>query len=198
MKVPCVKKVWFLDLDGTLVDSNGVWDKIDRQLVKELGAQPDEETLLTLPSMTYERLYAFLTQNCGYGGTLQELKDHLDSLAVHEYAENIRAKPEGEELLRSVRETGAKAVLFTASPERLYRPVLEHNGLYDLFDGFICCDDIGLPKSDSGAYTAIARMYGTPPEDCALADDLPENLSAAEKAGFYTLRIYDKYSEADS
>ena len=31
------KKVIIFDMDGTLIDSMGIWNEIDRQLIKKLG-----------------------------------------------------------------------------------------------------------------------------------------------------------------
>ena len=43
------------DLDGTLIDSNSVWEKIDRILLQKRGINCTDEFVHRLTAMTYER-----------------------------------------------------------------------------------------------------------------------------------------------
>ena len=42
------------DLDGTIADSNSVWEKLDRVILERRGINADDDFLLRLAAMTYE------------------------------------------------------------------------------------------------------------------------------------------------
>ena len=56
---------FIFDLDGTLLDSMGVWDKIDRLWLSQNGHIPDDELLATFKSMDFKSAAEFSKNKLG-------------------------------------------------------------------------------------------------------------------------------------
>ena len=56
-------KLHIFDLDGTLADSNPVWDTADRGLVRKYSLDLTEEEISSLAAMVYEDLYEWFREH---------------------------------------------------------------------------------------------------------------------------------------
>ena len=79
------------DLDGTLIDSNSVWEKIDRILLQKRGINCTDEFVHRLTAMTYEDA-AEEMHKLGVKESTEELIKEFNALAVSEYRYNIFLK----------------------------------------------------------------------------------------------------------
>lgn len=184
------------DLDGTLADSNAVWDKLDRIILEKYGITADDEFIDRLASMTYQQA-ADAMRNIGIPITDEEFTEEINALARIEYADNIPLKPYAAELLREMKKSGKKIVLATASPAELYEPLLRRNGIYDLFDGYITTDEVGNGKDQPDIYLKAAEITGFPLSECIIFEDTLTAVRTASETDAYVCAVYDKYSEQD-
>jgi HAD superfamily hydrolase (TIGR01509 family) len=184
------------DLDGTLADSNPVWEKLDRIILQRLDITVSDDFLKSLAAMTYENA---AKEICALGGniTADEFRREINVLAVYEYANNIPLKNGASDYLKSLKCKGISLSLATASPPELYEGVLKRNGVYDLFDAFTTTDEAGKGKNCPDIYFAAARKASVRPENCIVFEDTAEALQSAKKAGMFTVCVYDECSSRD-
>lgn len=173
--------VHVFDLDGTLLDSNTVWADIDREYLKKYGI--DGADCTKLASLTYDELYTALRALSFPDIGIDRLKDELDETAVHFYGTSVPEKKEVTDHLKALFRKGKRTVLFTGSPERLYRPALERIGIIELFSDLYSTDVTGFEKSDPRAWTDLAERLGVSVKDLTVYEDSPAALSSAGKAG---------------
>ena len=185
------------DLDGTLIDSNRVWEKIDRMYMQKKGIPVSQPELDRMAAMTYEECAEFIKKK-GVDIPVDEIKAEFNRLAVSEYRHNIFLKPNAKEFLMLLGSKGKKIALATASPRELYEPVLRHNGIYSFFDAFCTTDEAGREKDSPEVYLMAAERAGAYPGDCAVFEDTLKGLASAAGAGMYTIGVYDRYSGADA
>ncbi|MBQ5332311.1 MAG: HAD family phosphatase [Oscillospiraceae bacterium] len=189
-------KGYIFDLDGTIADSNGVWEKIDRKLMEKNHIRISDRELHSAAAMTYEEVLEFFHSK-GLCYSLEQLRSEIDALAESEYRYNIFLKDGAEEALRLIKSQGGKIALATASPRRLYEPVLRRNCVYGLFDAFITTDEAGADKDHPDIYLKAAEMIGVPPWECAVFEDVLRGIVSAGNAGMITAAVYDEYSSED-
>lgn len=187
---------FIFDLDGTLIDSNGAWEKIDRRVLEAHGVYVSDRELHSLAAMTYEEVLEFFIKK-GVKITLEELKDEFDRLAVHEYRYNIFLKDGVREYLDALRKLGKKLAVATASPKRLYEPVLRNNCIYGMFDAFVTTDEVGMSKDHPDIYLEAAQRIGIAPEGCVVFEDVLKGIVSAKNAGMTAVAVYDSYSSED-
>ena len=184
------------DLDGTIADSNKVWEKIDRKFLQSRGKILPDKELKRMAAMTYEECAEFIRTK-GIEMSVGEIKKEFNTMAVYEYRNNIFPKEGAPEFLRFLKAKGKFIALATASPRELYEPFLCHNCMYSFFDCFVTTDEAGRSKDYPDVYLLAASKLGVSPDCCAVFEDLLAGIVSARDAGMYTIGVYDKYSEED-
>lgn len=184
------------DLDGTLADSNTVWEKLDRIILKKYGISADDKFVEKLASLTYEQA-ADAIRKLGVPVSDEGFIEEINVLARIEYADNVPLKPYATELLHEMNSSGMKIVLATASPAELYEPLLRRNGVYDLFDGFITTGEVGKGKDQPDIYLKAAEIADYPISKCVIFEDTLTAVRTASETEAYVCAVYDKYSEQD-
>ena len=189
-------KAAIFDLDGTLIDSNSVWEKIDRKIMSDRGIKVSHEVYNKMTSMSYEDAAEFM-RSLGVNDTVEELIKEFNELAVYEYRNSIFLKDCVREYLDKLKREGIKTAIATASPKILYEPVLRHNGIYSSFNAFCCTDEVGRSKDYPDIYLYAASKLGAAPEECIVFEDVLKGIVSAKNAGMYAVGVYDKYSSDD-
>lgn len=184
------------DLDGTLADSNTVWEKLDRIILAKYGITADDDFTVKLAAMTYQQA-ADAMRNIGVPITDEDFVKEINALAEIEYAKNIPLKPFASEFLHEMKNAGIKLVLATASPAEFYEPLLRRVGVYELFDGFITTDEVGKNKDQPDIYLKAAEIAGLPISKCIIFEDTLTAVRTASKTDAYVCAVYDKYSQQD-
>lgn len=184
------------DLDGTVVDSNGVWEKIDSDYIKKRGKTLSEKEICDMASMSYDDVAKYLCSK-GLDVTSDELKKEFHERAVYEYTNNIGLKPFVSEYLTYLKKAGKKIALATSSPKEFYEPVLKANNIYDFFDAFATTKEAGKEKDYPDVYLLACSKIGISPENSLAFEDTLKGILCAKKAGMKCIAVYDKYSEKD-
>lgn len=181
------------DLDGTLIDSNTVWEQLDRIILSRYDISCSDEFLHDLASMTYEEAAEAI---CGLGLniTAAQFADELNVLAAEEYAHNILLKDGAADYLHYLKDKNIPICLATASPEMLYAPVLKNNKVYELFDAFVTTDEAGASKDFPDVYFLAADKINVPYNKCIVFEDVLKGIISAKKAGMTAVGVYDAYS----
>lgn len=185
------------DLDGTLIHSMGVWEKIDRAFLKKRGLGDDPEYIQALKNMNYSKAAEYTIERYQLKETPEQLMEEWDSMAEWEYGHAIELKEGARELLALLADRGIPMALATASGPNLYQAVLRH---HDIEKYFSACTDVsvGLRGKDfPDIYLQAASMIGVEPKDCMVFEDLLMGICVAKAAGFQTCGVYDFSSEKD-
>lgn len=187
---------FIFDLDGTIADSNGAWESIDRKLMEKNRIFISSNELHQAAAMTYEEVFEFFSSK-GLKYSYEQFISEINALAEIEYRYNIFLKDGAEELLRLIKSKGGKIALATASPRRLYEPVLRRNCIYSLFDEFITTEEAGADKNHPDIYLKASEKLGVPPWECAVFEDVLKGIVSAGNGGMMTVGVYDSYSSED-
>ena len=176
------------DLDGTLLDSMGVWAKVDEDYFREKGIPLPEDYGKSLSGLSFTQSAEYTKKRFGIPESVEEIKETWTRMTEDEYALHVSLKPGAKEYLLTLKRMGVKLAVATALLPRLYRPCLARHGLLELFD--FCCStgDIGDGSKESGdTFRYAAEHLGLPPEDCAVFEDVLSAVRGAKKAG---CRVY--------
>ena len=188
--------MYIFDLDGTITDTNGVWQAVDVEFLARRGLEPTQEYTEMVTRSIYPIAAQFTKDYYHLPDTPGEIMAEWDALAEHHYRELAPLKPGAAAFLRQCREEGRPMALFTACRPALCRAALERFGLLPLFDHIVYAEEIGLEKRDPRCFLRLSELLGAPPEECTHFDDSPDNCATAAKAGMDTVGVYDAYYES--
>ena len=183
----------FFDLDGTLLDSNGVWLRVDDQFLGRRGLSATPEYSFTVGHSIFPVAARFTKDYYHLPDEPEAIMAEWRAMAYDAYAHQVPLKPGARALLDKLTSRGDRLALLTASLPELCRAAIDRHGLNGYFQGLFFAQDAGLEKRDSRVYTLVAERFGVHPRDCVLLEDAPHNCAAARAAGFTVIGIYDDF-----
>ena len=183
----------FFDLDGTLIDSNGVWLEVDRQFVDKRGLTLTEEYCTTVGHSIFPIAAAFTKEYYHLNESTEEIMAEWRALAQDAYAHTIPLKPGAKELLDKLQAQNIPMALLTAGLPQLSRAALARHDLERYFQGLFFAQETGLEKRDPQVYRLAAERFGVEPTQCVLLEDAPHNCAAARSVGFRVVGVYDDF-----
>lgn len=185
------------DLDGTLLDSMGVWNQIDIDFFHDRNMELPEDFQAAISHMGSRMAAEYTIQRFHLTDTAEELMAVWDRMARKAYAQAVPLKPHAKEYLEMLKARGVKLAIATASTPELFLPSLRHNGVCDLFDAIVTLDEVGSHKGTPDIYLEAARRIGLAAADCVVFEDLYECILAAKRGGFYTVAVEEPTSGLD-
>jgi len=175
------------DWDGTIVDS--------AQLGLNAYQKAFAELEVTFSLEIYEASYSpnwYLTYEAL--GLPKDKWARADHLWRFHYDHETPAIIEGAaETLVSMRARGHRLGVVTSGNVERVRREANQSGLIDLFEIFVCHEDITHRKPDpEGLQIALARLKSRP-EECAYVGDAPEDIQMGKAAGILTVGVRSNY-----
>ena len=205
-------KLIIFDLDGTLVDSNGIHNKIDTELVHFLGEKNmnSEEILQERDDVlknntvgdAYLNYCEYLKTKYNSNLSKEEILQHRRNLSKT-FIKDIKYKPNADIIIKYLKEKGYKLALATVSRKEELEIYKNENEdikskciLQDYFDFIITKDDVKMKKPNPEVYNKIKEKFEVNNlSECIVIEDSLSGVLAAKKAKLKVIVIYDKYSD---
>ena len=177
------------DMDGTLVDSEKVWDIALNELAARAGGTLSLAARQAMIGSNMRRTMRILREDLNQPDR-PEAPDvaWLNHRVFALFAEGLVWRPGALELLRAVRAAGIPTALVTSTGRRLVEVALDTLGREN-FDVVVCGDEVSMPKPDPEPYRAAARLLGVPIEDCVAVEDSPTGVASAVASGAAVLAV---------
>ncbi len=179
------KKAVFFDMDGTMIDSEPLWDAAFAKVGASIGFNwyVGEPVLRGVPAA--EKWHYYLDH------TEFEPKLTANELTKHTYTEFIKQVEETKletrdgfiSLVAELRlEKGFKIALVTNTPKEVTDQVISYLDIAPAFDMVICGDEVKKPKPDPEIYLTAARVLKLKPKEVLVFEDSLAGVRAAHKA----------------
>lgn len=183
----------FLDLDGTLIDSNGVWLEVDEQFVAKRGLKLTPEYSYTVGHSIAPVAARFTVEYYHLDENPEDILSEWREMAQEAYAHTIPLKPGAMELVKRARDAGQQMSLLSSGIPELSMLAIRRLGLDEYIKDYFFAYDVGLEKRDPRVYQLAAERFGLSPTDCVLLEDAPDNCAAASSVGFTVIGVYDDF-----
>lgn len=190
-------KACIFDMDGTLIDSLGIWHEIDINFFRKrnMPVPPDYEKKIA--HMNFMQMAEMTKRDYHIKESAEEIAQSWIDDSVYAYQKTIPAKPYAKECLAYLKSKGIHLSLATTNRKDLYEPCLERLDMFQYFDSCVNVNDIGSTKSEPKIYLLLAEKMGCRPEEVIVFEDILRALKTAHDAHFKTAWVYDPHSEAD-
>jgi len=186
------------DLDGTLIDSMGIWTTIDRAFLKENGVEdPPCDVSDKVRKMSVEESSEYFIKEFGLSCTVEYVIRRIEELVRVQYEEKIELKQGVTELLDYLDEKGIPYGVATATYKKLAEAVLERHGIRSRFRFILTDSEYPAGKTSPDIFLGGAEKLKLNPEEILVAEDSLHCIETAVKAGFYTVGVSDEISAND-
>ena len=182
------------DLDGTVTDTNPLWDRTPELYLKGMGIQAKPGLAKTIFTMTLEEASVLLNRDYALQKTEAEIGQGMNDVIRVLYREETVLKPGMEKLLKELNARGIPMMIASVTDRDLVETALQKAGVLKYFSGIVTTADVGVGKQDPAVYLRAARLLGTIPEETLVFEDALHGLKTAKKAGFVTVGVYDENS----
>jgi len=190
-------KAYIFDLDGTLLDSMGVWLNIDIEFFKKRGLAVPDDYFDKISSMGFSQIAAYTIERFGLPDTVESLLQEWSDMAAYAYGHTVQMKPHAKEFILALRERGTKLAIATSAIPELCELALRSHGIYDLFSVICNSNEVGCGKSQPDVFLLAAQRLGVNPCDCVVFEDILDAVKSAKSVGMIVCGMYDKASESD-
>ncbi|QLJ01263.1 HAD family phosphatase [Streptomyces sp. NEAU-sy36] len=171
-----------LDMDGTLVDTEGFWWDVEVEVFAALGHTLDESWKHVVVGGPMTRSAGFLIEATGADIALAELSLLLNEGFEARISTGLPLKPGAARLLAELHQHGIPTALVSASHRRIIDRVLTVLGPHH-FALSIAGDEVTRTKPFPDPYLLAATGLGAHPSRCAVVEDTATGVAAAEAAG---------------
>lgn len=181
------------DLDGTILDSEKLWDIPLYELTEKLGGRLSAETRQAMVGtnvmVTMRLLYAEAGMPEPSPEEVADSAAWIDRRMAEVFRGELPWRPGAAEALAMVREAGFPTALVTSTERDLVEIVLDTVGRHH-FDVTVCGDEVGgLNKPLPEPYLKACRLLDVDPADCVAIEDSPTGVSSAVAAGATVLVV---------
>ncbi|GGZ93091.1 HAD family hydrolase [Streptomyces echinoruber] len=178
----------FLDMDGTLVDTEGFWWEVEVEVFASLGHTLDEAWRHVVVGGPMTRSAGFLIEATGAAITLAELTVLLNEGFEERIGRDLPLMPGAERLLAELSRHRVPTALVSASHRRIIDRVLDVLGPHH-FHLSIAGDEVPRTKPHPDPYLHAAAGLGVDPARCAVVEDTATGVAAAEAAGCHVVAV---------
>ena len=181
------------DLDGTLLDSNGLWMEVDVEFLARRALAPTAEYEAVVARSIFPVAAAYTREYYRLPDRPEDIMAEWEALAAVHYRETVSLKPGARALLDQYRAQGRTMALFTACRPELCRIALERFDLAGYFSHLVYAEEIGLDKHDPACFVRLGQLLAVSPAQCVLIDDSPSNCATARRAGMAAVGVFDLF-----
>ncbi|MGV9644735.1 HAD family hydrolase [Streptomyces sp. NPDC003514] len=177
-----------LDMDGTLVDSEGFWWDVEVEVFASLGHTLDDTWRHVVVGGPMTRSAGFLIEATGADVGLDELTVLLNQGFEDRIGHSLPLMPGAARLLAELSEHGIPTALVSASHRRIIDRVLTTLGPQH-FSLTVAGDEVARTKPHPDPYLLAAAGLGADPARCAVVEDTATGVAAAEAAGCQVVAV---------
>lgn len=206
------KKLICFDLDGTLIDSVGIWNQVDATLIQQLSnievdlnaIQQQRDLQLKIFRQSpdpYLEYCGYLNEYYGFGLAKAEVKSRRYAISRHFLDHVVELKPQAELLIQALKQQGIKLALTTTTSLYNIQRYQDNNTLINSkidfendFSLILTRENVQNIKPHPEVYLTALQHFGFNADECLIIEDSLIGVEAAKQASIEVIAIYDPYS----
>lgn len=178
------------DMDGVLVDSFALHREVWKQMALAEGLPFDAARFDAVFGRTSREVIAELWGRDRYSAAeIAVLDDRREAAYRDAITARFPAMPGAEQLIHALDRDGFALALASSAPPENAELVLDKLQVRQLFRAVVTAKDVKQGKPDPEVFLLAASRLQVPPSRCAVIEDAPPGIEAANRAGILSIGL---------
>jgi HAD superfamily hydrolase (TIGR01509 family) len=177
------------DLDGTLIDSEGVYQASDRAFLARHGVELTPQESAEYIGLDSREIVRRLIDRHGIDGDADVVLAEKNRMFLDAAEGEVRAFPSILRLAELLADSDFSLAIATATPVAIRERMVELCGLAPLFAVRVSADEVEQGKPAPDVYLEAARRMGALPSDCVVIEDSTYGVEGAKAAGMRVVAV---------
>jgi len=176
------------DLDGVLIDSEPIWERIRRDFAESRGGEWTGELQRRMMGARTADWSVALSDAVGGAVTPESAAEQVIAELAAEYRRNPPVIAGAVDAVRGLA-LDLTLGLVSGSPQVLIVLVLRLLGLEGAFEVAMSADEVARGKPHPDPYLGLARRLSVQPQACAVVEDSSNGIRSGHAAGAHVIAI---------
>jgi HAD superfamily hydrolase (TIGR01509 family) len=179
------------DMDGVIVDSENVYQEIERQMYEELGIPVSHEEHRLFIGAAEKSMWKYMKDKYQIAADTSELieEERKRFLAKLDQPGSIPLMPGLRKLLETLANDGIPSLVASSSSREIIERVLQINRIRHFFKDITGGDEVIHSKPAPDIFLDTAAKAGVEPERCLVIEDSVNGIKAARSAGMKVIAL---------
>jgi HAD superfamily hydrolase (TIGR01509 family) len=176
------------DMDGVLVDSEPVWERVRRKFVADRGGRWPKDAQDRMMGMSTAEWSGYMSADFGLRLPPRQVADQVIAAMAAEYEVHVPLLPGAVDAVRALAGRWPLAVASSA-PKSLIETVIDAADLRSAFRAAVSSEEVERGKPAPDVYLEAASRLGVAPAGCAAVEDSSNGLRSAAAAGMAVIAV---------
>ena len=180
------------DMDGVILDSERVYQEIERNMYDELGIYVSPEEHRKFMGTSERAMWTYICETFRLNRFVEELvQEERDRfLGMLEIPGTIPLLDGLLPLLEGLEKQKVPCWIASSSSASIIKKILGINDLEKFFRGYVSGDDVSNSKPSPEIFLKAAKIAGTDPSRCLVIEDSENGIKAANTAGMAVVALH--------
>lgn len=176
------------DMDGTLTDTESVWDEVRRGLAADAGLPWTDEDTRAMMGMSTPEWSRYLVEKVGLPMSPEEAaRATVQGMAEH-YMRGVKLMPGAVEAVRRMAQR-YKVAIASSSPRLLIETAADVLGIRDALSATVSTEEVERGKPAPDGYLRACELLDVPPRQALAVEDAQNGILSALEAGMVVVAV---------
>lgn len=190
-------KAIIFDMDGTLVDSEVIWDIAETEMFADMGLEYNAEVRDRVIGLRLDEFFEKLLAIYDLDRSVEDLQTELIERMLKKISEMVDAKSGAEALIEWTSQQNIPYCIASSSPMSIIKATVKARNWVELIPNLYTAHSVPEGKPAPDVYLYAAEQLGVKPEDCLALEDSPNGARSAIAAGMTCYVVPDSHSQPE-
>ena len=188
---------FIFDVDGTILDSMGIWMNVGELYLKDMGIKAEPNLGEILFEMTMNEGAEYIQKKYNLNLTTEEICTGINNRVYKFYEKEAMPKPKVIDFIEQAYENKIPMTIATSTDRPMIEAAFKRLHMDKYIKKIFTTTEDGYGKDKPDIFIKAMEEMGTTPKQTWLFEDGAYSIETAKQLGIKTIGIYDPASEKD-